>query len=90
MGDPRQLASAVAVASVAAVRDDPGGRLALMRSQYRVDPLAGWDACETINVFRFKGFPPHDIIRFNADCTLRRAAPKASPSTLCEHQLARR
>lgn len=36
---------------------------------HRRDPLAGWDACETINVFRFKGVPPHDIIRFNADCT---------------------
>lgn len=38
---------------------------------HRRDLLAGWDACETINVFRFKGVPPHDIIRFNADCTLR-------------------
>jgi hypothetical protein len=35
------------------------------------DSLAGWDACETINVFRFTGVPPHDIIRFNADRTLR-------------------
>jgi hypothetical protein len=38
---------------------------------HRRDPLVGWDACETINVFHFKGVPPHDIIRFNADCTLR-------------------
>ena len=35
------------------------------------DPRPGWDACEIINVFRFKGVPPHDVIRFNADCTLR-------------------
>ena len=34
----RESASAVAAARVAAVRDDPGGRLALMRSQYRVPP----------------------------------------------------
>ena len=33
-----QSARAIAVASVGAVRDDPGGRLALMRSQYRVPP----------------------------------------------------
>jgi hypothetical protein len=38
---------------------------------HRRDPLAGWDACETINMFRFKGIPPHDIVRCNADCTLR-------------------
>jgi hypothetical protein len=34
----RQPASELALASVAAVRDDPGGRLALMRDQYRVPP----------------------------------------------------
>ena len=34
----RQSARQVALASVAAVRDDPDGRLALMRSQYRVPP----------------------------------------------------
>jgi hypothetical protein len=34
----RQSAREVALASVSAVRDDPGGRLALMRSQYRVPP----------------------------------------------------
>ena len=34
----RHSASAVALASVEAVRDDPDGRLALMRSQYRVPP----------------------------------------------------
>jgi hypothetical protein len=38
---------------------------------HRRDPVAGWDACETINVFRFKGVPPHAIVRFNADRTLR-------------------
>jgi hypothetical protein len=38
---------------------------------HRRDPVAGWDACETINVFRFTGVPPHDIIRGNADYTLR-------------------
>jgi hypothetical protein len=36
----RQRARDVALASVAAVRDDPAGRLALMRSQYRVPPTA--------------------------------------------------
>jgi hypothetical protein len=35
------------------------------------DSLSGWDACETINVFRFNGAPPHDIVRSNADRTLR-------------------
>jgi len=34
----RQSASEVALASIGAVRDDPGGRLTLMRSQYRVPP----------------------------------------------------
>jgi hypothetical protein len=34
----RQSASAIAFARVSAVRDDPSGRLALMRSQYRVPP----------------------------------------------------
>jgi hypothetical protein len=34
----RQSASKVALAAVGAVRDDPGGRLALMRSQYQVPP----------------------------------------------------
>src|ERR1700741_1616776 len=34
----RQSASEVALASIGAVRDDPAGRLALMRSQYRVPP----------------------------------------------------
>jgi hypothetical protein len=38
---------------------------------HRRDHLAGWDACETINVFRFKGVPPHDVIRSNVDCNLR-------------------
>ncbi len=34
----RQSASEVALVSVGAVRDDPAGRLAVMRSQYRVPP----------------------------------------------------
>jgi hypothetical protein len=34
----RQSAREVAVASAGAVRDDAGGRLALMRNQYRVPP----------------------------------------------------
>jgi hypothetical protein len=34
----RQSASEVALATVGAVRDDPAGRLALMRNQYRVPP----------------------------------------------------
>jgi hypothetical protein len=38
---------------------------------HRRDSLVGWDTCETINVFRFKGVCPHAIIRFNADCALR-------------------
>ena len=36
MGVPPQSAAAVALARVAAVRDDPNGRLALMRSCYQV------------------------------------------------------
>ena len=31
----------------------------------------GWDGCETINVFGFTGIPPEDVVRNNADCTLR-------------------
>jgi hypothetical protein len=38
---------------------------------HRRDPLTGWDACETIHVFRFNGAPPHDIVRLHADRTLR-------------------
>ena len=38
---------------------------------HRRDPLAGWDACETVNVFRFKRIPPPDVIRFNVASILR-------------------
>jgi hypothetical protein len=38
---------------------------------YGHDPSAGWDACETIDVFTFTGSPPDDIVRSNADCGLR-------------------
>jgi hypothetical protein len=38
---------------------------------YSHDPSAGWDACETIDVFTFTGRPPDDIVRLNADCSLR-------------------
>jgi hypothetical protein len=31
----------------------------------------GWDGCETISVFRFTGTLPADVVRDNADCTLR-------------------
>jgi hypothetical protein len=31
----------------------------------------GWDGCETISVFGFTGNPPKDVVRNNADCTLR-------------------
>jgi hypothetical protein len=34
-------------------------------------PDGGWDACETISVFRFTGVPPADAVRNNAACTLR-------------------
>jgi hypothetical protein len=30
-----------------------------------------WDGCETISVFRFTGTLPADVVRDNADCTLR-------------------
>jgi len=38
---------------------------------HRHDPLAGWDACETISVFEFTGESPEEVVRHNADCTLR-------------------
>jgi hypothetical protein len=38
---------------------------------YRHQLSTGWDACETINVFTFTGSPPVDIVRLNADCSLR-------------------
>jgi hypothetical protein len=38
---------------------------------YSHDPNAGWDACETIDVFTFTGSPPDDIVWSNADCGLR-------------------
>ncbi|KAA8957658.1 MAG: hypothetical protein F6Q13_16350 [Mycobacterium sp.] len=38
---------------------------------HRHDPFAGWDACETISVFEFTGEPPEEVVRHNADCTLR-------------------
>jgi hypothetical protein len=31
----------------------------------------GWDGCETISVFRFTGTLSADVVRDNADCTLR-------------------
>jgi hypothetical protein len=34
-------------------------------------PDGGWDGCETISVFRFTGIPPDDVVRDNADRTLR-------------------
>lgn len=34
-------------------------------------PDGGWDGCETISVFEFTGVPPDDVIRGNADRTLR-------------------
>jgi len=34
-------------------------------------PDGGWDGCETISVFGFTGIPPEDVVRNNADCTLR-------------------
>jgi hypothetical protein len=34
-------------------------------------PEGGWDACDTISVFRFTGFPPRDVVEDNAECTLR-------------------
>jgi hypothetical protein len=30
-----------------------------------------WDGCETISVFAFTGTPPVEVVRNNADCTLR-------------------
>jgi hypothetical protein len=34
-------------------------------------PDGGWDGCETITVFGFTGIPPADVVRDNADRTLR-------------------
>lgn len=34
-------------------------------------PDGGWDGCETISVFGFTGNPPDDVVRDNADRTLR-------------------
>jgi hypothetical protein len=31
----------------------------------------GWDGCETISIFGLSGIPPVEIVRDNADCTLR-------------------
>ena len=38
---------------------------------YGPQPDGGWDGCETISVFGFTGMPPGDVVRDNADCTLR-------------------
>jgi hypothetical protein len=45
----------------------PPARIALCGQQ----PSGGWDGCETVSVFRFSGIPPAEIVRQNADCTLR-------------------
>jgi hypothetical protein len=34
-------------------------------------PDGSWDGCETIRVFGFTGALPADVVRANADCTLR-------------------
>lgn len=34
-------------------------------------PEGGWEGCETLSVFRFGGAPPKDLLRENADRTLR-------------------
>lgn len=34
-------------------------------------PDGGWDGCKTITVFGFTGIPPEDVVRENADRTLR-------------------
>jgi hypothetical protein len=34
-------------------------------------PEGGWDACDTISVFRFTGFPPREVVEDNAECTLQ-------------------
>jgi hypothetical protein len=34
-------------------------------------PEGGWDACDTLSVFRFTGFPPREVVEDNAECTLR-------------------
>jgi hypothetical protein len=49
-------ASAAPLARIAVCGQRPGG---------------GWDACDTISVFRFTGFPPREVVEDNADCTLR-------------------
>lgn len=37
-------------------------------------PDGGWDGCETISVFGFTGIPPAEVVRENADRTLRDVA----------------
>lgn len=34
-------------------------------------PDGSWDGCETISAFGFTGIPPDDVVRHNADRTLR-------------------
>jgi hypothetical protein len=34
-------------------------------------PDGWWDGCETITVFGFTGIPPEDVVRDNADRTVR-------------------
>lgn len=48
--------SAVEPSRIAVCGQQPGGR---------------WDGCETISVFGFTGIPPVEVVRNNADCTLR-------------------
>ena len=58
----------------------PGWRLANLQGSpvaparvlvYGQHPDGSWDGCETIRVFGFTGDLPADVVRANADCTLR-------------------
>src|SRR5271156_6520839 len=58
----------------------PGWRLARLEGSpiepvrvavYGQHPDGSWDGCETIRAFGFTGALPADVVRNNADCTLR-------------------
>jgi hypothetical protein len=58
----------------------PGWRLARLEGSpieparvavYGEHPDGSWDGCETIRAFGFTGALPADVVRANADCTLR-------------------
>lgn len=49
--------------------DRPTGLFRITVAGQRID--GGWDATDTLAVFRFTGLPPAEVVRTNADSTLR-------------------